>query len=56
MAFMYLRMVEDEAKKAVLKWNRDPQNTDWVYEYIGIRNKEVQQWEQEQACLKSTSR
>lgn len=56
MAFMGIRMVENEAKKAVAKWNRDPQNTDWVYEYIGIRNKEVQQWEQEQACQKSTSR
>jgi len=49
MAFMGLRMVEEECKKAVAKWNRDPTNTDWLYEYIGIRNEEVQQWEKDQA-------
>ena len=55
MAFMGIRMIEAEAKKAIAKWNRDPQNTTWVYEYIGIRTPEVHQWEREQAC-QSTSR
>lgn len=52
---MPIGMAEKACKAVVAKWNRDPRNTDFVYEYIGVRNAEVQQWEQEQAC-QSTSR
>jgi hypothetical protein len=49
LAFMGARLAESECKAAVARWNRDGKNTDWIYEYIGVRNEEVQQWEQEHA-------
>jgi hypothetical protein len=46
---MGARLAESECKAVVARWNRDVTNTDWIYEYIGVRNEEVQQWEQEHA-------
>lgn len=50
MAFMPLGLLVNECKRVVGKWNRDASNTDFIYEYIGVRNEEVQQWERGQPC------
>ncbi len=42
---------ERECRAVLVKWNRDPLNTDWLYDYIGVRNEEVAEYERKQACL-----
>lgn len=54
MAFMPFDMLEGECKRAIAKWNREGGDT-WLYDFIGVRNKEVAEYEREKACL-STSR
>lgn len=52
--FLKAEHAERECKRALASWNRDPLNTDWVYDYIGVRNEEVAQYEREQSCLKAS--
>ena len=43
-----IEAAERECRAVVDEWNRGWSNTDWVYDYIGVRNEEVQQWESQQ--------
>lgn len=40
---------ERECKAALARWNRDAMNTDWIYEYVGVRNEEVARYEEKSA-------
>ena len=47
-----IRHLELELRRTIDRWNRQQPN-DWRYDYIGIRNEEVANYEKEQSCLKS---
>ena len=47
--FMKFERAERECKDTIAMWNRIGGN-EWLYDYIGVRNEEVAQYEREQKC------